>query len=181
MTKACPFCNISNDIKKEKGIFYRNESWFAILAAPGHTKGHAILAAVRRSDDCQTEPSLDVLNGLPQALSKTIAALKSNYGTNNILLSSLRGSVPHYHFHLVPLHEHERTAWRNSQNDKEGYKDGHLMEFLGHLEKQSDDRGKKSGLSEEQQRIEIVASQEYSTAIEKLRLVSGYFARCDHR
>jgi len=177
---ACPFCNIDTDGMK-KSIFYRDKFWFAILAAPPHNKGHAILAAVRRSDDCPTEPSLDVLNGLPLALSKAIEALKNIYQPKDILLASLRGSERHYHFHLVPLYKDDERAWRNSQkkkrkNKKKRYEEGHLMEFLGHVEKQGEDRAaaerKKSGLCVVQQRSKIVASQK--SVIEKLRRVSGY-------
>jgi hypothetical protein len=70
------------------------------------------------------------------------------------------------------LYEDDESAWRNSQKEKERYKEGHLMEFLGHVEKQGDDRAeaerKESGLSEEQQRTRIVASQK--SDIKKLRL-----------
>jgi diadenosine tetraphosphate (Ap4A) HIT family hydrolase len=177
VTMACPFCDIDNDGMKKR-IFYRDKNWFAILAAPSHNKGHAILAAVRRTCDCPTKPSLHVLNGLSTALSKTIAALKNVYQPKDILLASLRGSEGHFHFHLVPLYEDDERAWRNSKKDKERYKNGHLMEFLGHVEKQGDDRAeaerRKSGLSEEQQRTRIVVSQK--SDIEKLRLVSGYYS-----
>ena len=175
---ACPFCDIDSDGMKKR-IFYRDKNWFAILAAPSHTKGHAILAALRRSHDCPTEPSLQVLNGLSMALSKTLEALNNVYRSKDILLSSLRGSEGHLHFHMVPLWQDEERTWRDSHADRERYQKGHLMEFLGYLEKQGDERAeaerKKSGLSEEQQRTRIVASQK--SDIEKLRLVSGYYSR----
>ena len=174
----CPFCDSSSDEMKKR-IFYRDEDWFAILAAPGHNKGHVLLSAVCKTSDCPTEPSLEVFRGLPKALSKAIQAVKTVYQPKNVLLSSLRGSESHFHFHLVPLYEDEERVWRNSQPYKEGYRDGRLMEFLGYLEKQGDERAKeerrKSGLSEEQQRTKIVASQK--PEIEKLRLAAGYYSR----
>jgi len=45
-TMTCPFCDFRNEEMKKR-IFYRDEDWFAILAAPYHNKGHAILAAVQ--------------------------------------------------------------------------------------------------------------------------------------
>jgi diadenosine tetraphosphate (Ap4A) HIT family hydrolase len=174
----CPFCDFRGDEMKKR-IFYRDEDWFAILAAPGHNRGHVLLTAVRKTSDCPTEPSLEVFSGLPKALWKAIQAVKTVYQPKNVLLSSLRGSENHFHFHLVPLYEGEEKAWRNSQKDKEGYRNGHLMEFLGYLEKQGDERAKeerrKSGLSEEQQRTKIVASQK--PEIEKLRLAAGYYSK----
>ncbi len=172
----CSFCDFSSDEMKKR-IFYRDEDWFAILAAPGHNKGHALLTVVRKTSNCPTEPSLEVFSGLPKALWKAIQAVKTVYQPKNVLLSSLRGSESH--FHLVPLHEDEEKGWRNLQKDKEGYRNGHLMEFLGYLEKQGDERAKeerrKSGFSEEQQRTKIIASQK--PEIEKLRLAAGYYSR----
>jgi len=137
------------------------------------------LNAVRKTSNCPTEPSLEVFSGLPKALWNAIQAVKTVYQPKNVLLSSLRGSESHFHFHLVPLYEDEEKAWRNSQKNKEGYENGHLMEFLGYLEKQGNERAKeeerKSGLSEEQQRTKIVASQK--PEIEKLRLAAGYYSR----
>lgn len=175
---ACPFCYVDSDSMKKR-IFYRDKNWFAILAAPSHTKGHTILAAVRRNHDCPREPSLQVLNGLSTALAKTVEALKKVYQPKDILLASLRGSEGHFHFHLVPLWQDEERTWRESHTDRDRYQKGHLMEFLGYVEKQGDERAeaerRKSGLSEEQQRTRIVASQKPD--IEKLRLASEYYSR----
>jgi diadenosine tetraphosphate (Ap4A) HIT family hydrolase len=175
---TCPFCDFRSEEMKKR-IFYRDENWFAILAAPCHNKGHAILAAVRKNYDCPTQPSSQVLQGLSRALSKAIEALKTVYQSKDVLLASLRGAESHFHFHLVPLHVDEERAWRNSQKDRQGYNNGHLMEFLGYMEKGANERAeaerRNSGLSEEQQRTKIVASQK--PEIEKLRLASGYYGR----
>ena len=177
-TMTCPFCDFRSEEMKKR-IFYRDENWFAILAAPCHNKGHAILAAVRKTYKCPTQPSSQVLSGLSRALSKAIEALKTVYQPKDVLLASLRGSEAHFHFHLVPLYEYGERTWRNSQKNKEQYKNGHLMEFLGYLEKQANERAEAErsnrGLSEEQQRTNIVASQK--PEIEKLRLASGYYGR----
>ena len=175
---TCPFCDFRSE-EMTKRIFYRDENWFAILAAPYHNRGHAILAAVRKTYGCPTQPSSEVLNGLSKALWKAIEALKTVYQPKDVLLASLRGSEGHFHFHLVPLYEDAESAWRNSQKDRDRYKKGHLMEFLGYLEKQGDERAeaerRNSGLSEEQQRTKIVASQK--PEVEKLRVASGYYGR----
>jgi len=175
---ACPFCDIDSNGMKER-IFYQDKNWFSVLAAPFHTKGHAILAAVPTAANCPQEPSLQVLNGLSTALAKTIEVLKKVYQPKDVLLASLRGSEKHFHFHLIPLYQDDEKIWRDSHADRERYQNGHLMEFLGYVEKQGDERAEverqKSGLSKEQQRTRIVTSQKPD--IEKLRLLSGYYSK----
>ncbi len=169
--RSCPFCDTE---KMEKRIFYKDKgkNWFAILAAPPHNKGHTILAAIPRNNVCPTEPCSQVFRGLSTALSEVIGVLKKFYKPKDILLASLRGSEPHFHFHLVPLRKDEEKTWRIN----EGYETGQLMQFLGYLEKLGDKRAKgeriSNGWCEEQQRTKIVASQRIT--IKKLRHLSGY-------
>lgn len=175
MTTACPFCDIDSDSMRRR-IFYRDSNWFAILAAPAHNKGHTILAAVPISSDCPKKASIQVLNGLSTALSRTIEVLNKVYQPKDILLASLRGSEGHFHFHLVPLWQDDERTWRESHEDRKRYENGHLMEFFGFVEKQGDDRAeaekKENDLSIEEHRARIVASQKPD--IERLRSASGY-------
>jgi diadenosine tetraphosphate (Ap4A) HIT family hydrolase len=170
---GCPFCNV-NDIWMERRIFYRDKNWFAVLAAPFHTKGHTILAALSKDYKCPREFSEEVLAGLSTAIVKTIKIMKKCYIPKDILLSSLRGSESHFHFHLVPLWEHEEKEWRNTQKDRGQYKNGHLMEFLGYLEKRANERDeiqrRKRGLTVEEQRNEYIVSLDLE--VEKLRTIA---------
>lgn len=173
---SCPFCDV-NTQEMRKRIFYRDENWYAILAAPYHNKGHVLLLALHKTAGCPTQPSLEVLSGLPKALCKTIEAIKAVYQSKDVLLTSLRGSEGHFHFHLVPLYEDEEREWRSSQKDTERYRKGHLMEFLGQLEKRGDKRAREerreAGLSEPQHRTRIIELQKGE--IEKLRLATSYY------
>src|SRR3990172_11968619 len=85
---GCPFCN-TNDVWMERRIFYRDKNWFAVLAAPFHTKGHTILAALSKHNKCPREFSEEVLAGLSTAIVKTIKIMKKCYAPKDILLSSL--------------------------------------------------------------------------------------------
>ncbi len=169
----CPFCNV-NDAWMERRIFYRDENWFAVLAAPSHTAGHTILAALSKDYECPREFSEEVLGGLSTAIVKTIKIMKKCYISKDILLSSLRGSESHFHFHLVPLWEHEEREWRDKQKDRGRYKDGHLMEFLGWLEKRANERDeirkKEEGLTDEEHRNRIIVTLD--TEVKKLRTMA---------
>jgi diadenosine tetraphosphate (Ap4A) HIT family hydrolase len=159
----------------ERRIFYRDKNWYAFLAAPFHTKGHTILAAIRKGSKCPKEPSEEVLGGLSIALVKTINLIKKCYQPKDVLLSSLRGSESHFHFHLVPLWEHEEKDWRDKQKCQEQYKKGHLMEFLGFLEKtisKKVETERKKGSSEEEQRKKIIIL--LRPEVEKLRATAGF-------
>jgi diadenosine tetraphosphate (Ap4A) HIT family hydrolase len=155
-------------------IFYRDKNWFAVLAAPFHTKGHSILAALSKDYQCPKEFSEEVLVGLTTAIVKTIKIIKKCYTSKDVLLSSLRGSESHFHFHLVPLWEHEERKWRDKQKDREQYKNGHLMEFLGYLEKRANERDeiqkKKEGLTDEEHRNRIIVSLD--SEVKKLRTMA---------
>ena len=173
---GCPFCDLQSEAMKKR-VFYRDKNWFAILAAPFHTQGHTILAAVPTGTGCPQEPSLQVLEGLSAALVKTIEALKTVYHPKDVLLTSLRGSEGHFHFHLMPLRKDEEEKWRNSHADHERYSKGHLMEFLGYLEQRGDRQAEAEReyrrWSKDQQRTNMIASQEDD--IEKLRIASLYY------
>ena len=173
---VCPFCNV-NDVWMEKRIFYRDKNWYAFLAAPFHTRGHTILAALSKNYKCPKEFSEEVFGGLSTAILKTIKIMKKCYSARDILLSSLRGSEPHFHFHLVPLWEHEEKEWRDKKRykgefkDRERYKDGNLMEFLGDLEETANKREEiqreKEGWTVEEQRHKIIIS--LGPEVQKLR------------
>lgn len=163
---ACPFCLIDN-VWIRRRMFYRGVNWYAILAAPFHTKGHSILAALPpKSRKCPTEPSAEVLNGLSTALVNTIRIINSYYKPKDVLLSSLRGSEGHFHIHLIPLWENEEHTWRNRQtyNYGESYRVGHLMEFLGYMEQTASSRDENERRTkhwdEETQRQHIIISLE---------------------
>lgn len=172
----CPFCDFQGEAMRQR-IFYHDENWYAILAAPCHNEGHSLLIALPKNSHCPTRLSEDTLMGLPKALSNVTEAIKAVYRPKDVLLASLRGSESHFHFHFVPLYEEAENAWRSSHKGKESYGKGHLMEFLGHLEKQGDERAvtqrRENGLSEEQQRAIIVGAQK--PEIEKLRLAASYY------
>jgi hypothetical protein len=142
-----------------------------MLAAPYHVKGHTVLAAIQKGYKCPQEPSKEVLGGLSTALVNTITILNEHYRPKpqNILLSSVRGDQPHYHFHLIPLYEDAEKKWREDRGlcDK-----GHLMQFLGDLEKdrntQVEAERRRDGWSEEEQRNKIIISLDAD--IQKLRI-----------
>jgi len=172
ISTGCPFCNM-NETWIERRIFYRDKNWYAILAAPFHTKGHTILAAIPNGSKCPKEPSQEVLCGLSTALANTIEIVKKCYQPKDVLLSSVRGDISHYHFHLIPLYEGQEKKWRK---DWEQDEKGHLMQFLGDLEKEANKRDKterrKEGWSEEEQRKQKIIS--LGPDIEKLRKYAGY-------
>jgi diadenosine tetraphosphate (Ap4A) HIT family hydrolase len=91
--------------------------------------GHSILARVA-SSGCPTALSTEHLEGLHLALPRIADLLQAEYRASNVLVSSLRGSVPHVHLHLVPLVPEVEAAWRQHT----GWEKGHLHEFLGHHE-----------------------------------------------
>jgi diadenosine tetraphosphate (Ap4A) HIT family hydrolase len=97
-----------------------------------------------------------------------------HYGPKDILFSSLRGDITHFHVHLVPLWADEEDSWRRTKGDS--YKRGHLMEFLGNLEKQAEELAERERrtrqITEDEQRREI--AEKLKLEVEELRKVSGY-------
>ena len=132
---GCPFCNRRSDVWRR--VFYKDtkKGWFAFLDAHPHTKGHVILAALRRGGPCPQEFDPKTLNFLGGALCDVERAMRKCYpGMKKVLIASLRGDVKHFHFHLLPLWPEEEARWRKVT----GYPDSALMEFIGSLEKRRD-------------------------------------------
>ena len=173
ISTMCDFCDI-NDIWIERRIFYRDKNWYAILAAPFHTEGHTILATIRKGSKCPKEPSEEVLGGLSTAVVKTINLINKCYQPKDILLSSVRGDISHYHFHLIPLWEDQEKKWRKY---REQHEKGHLMQYLGDLGKEANKRDeierREEGWSVKEQRKKIIIS--LGPEIEKLWTIAGFF------
>jgi diadenosine tetraphosphate (Ap4A) HIT family hydrolase len=97
-----------------------------------------------------------------------------HYSPKDILFSSLRGDVTHFHVHLIPLWADEEDSWRKGKSD--GYERGHLMEFLGNLEKQGDEVAERERrtrqITEDEQRQEI--TETLKPEVEELRKLAGY-------
>ena len=152
MAKSCPFCD---QRKIAARVFRDHGRWCSLLAAPHITKGHAIVSVKAGGAGCPTEINSDILSGLDTALADVSSALMAFYQPKRVLFASLRGHVEHVHFHAVPLWKDEEAQWRNEV----GYQSGHLLEFLGHLEKREFARReaimKERGLGNEQYRAEI--------------------------
>jgi diadenosine tetraphosphate (Ap4A) HIT family hydrolase len=171
---GCPLCNRPSDLLER--IFYERKDlgWFAFLNAPPHTSGHTILAALGRDGHCPQDFDPQTLRGLNEALGDVVRAIRECYAPQirDVLLASLRGSIKHFHIHLVPLWPEEEKRWR----EVTGYPDSHLMEFLGALEKKQAfllmERALKEGKSEDMQRLE--STQDILGEIQALRRITGY-------
>jgi len=170
---GCPFCDRVGDLPSL--LFYENTElgWFAFLTTPPHTKGHTILAARTRANHCPREFDDHTLGGMGSALAAVVQALRHHYpGAKDVLFSSLRGNVRHFHVHLLLLWPDEEERWRSVT----GYPDSHLMEFLGALEQRHDflvlQRAVKEKKSEDAQRHE--GSVGLAADIEALRRITGY-------
>jgi diadenosine tetraphosphate (Ap4A) HIT family hydrolase len=175
---SCPFCN-TKDLSKR--IFYcqknddndKHFKYFAFLDATPHTKGHAILAVLSSSKKCPRQLNITTLARLGNALSDVIKALKAHYAPKDILLASLRGDVKHFHIHMIPLYKNEEAEWRKVT----GYENGHLMEFIGALEKRGNNsvlRQEANGVKVEQQRANFEKNRKSIEDINKLRKLTGY-------
>ncbi len=169
---TCPFCIRYGCIPDR--VFYDTDSWFAFVSAPPHAKGHTILAAQPHNGNCPQIMSKDILSGFDVALSEITEAILKCYdpAPKEILLASLRGSVTHFHVHLVPLWNEDEECLRRVTC----YKKGHLMEFLGSLEKRQYflqiQCEAKEGKNEETQRIE--STRQMAPEIHRLREIIGY-------
>ena len=168
----CLFCERSGDIPQR--IFYEGKraAWFAFLSSPPHTKGHTVLAARRQGRRCPQKFDLQTLGSLGAALSDVVPVLLKYYSVKEVLLTSLRREVKHFHLHLLPVWPDEEKAWRRVT----GYPHSHLMEFIGSLEKKRDflllDRATKRGKSEEEQRSECTAK--LRPDVRALRRMAGH-------
>ncbi len=173
---ACPFCDPSS---LDKRLFYCQEpdpvyySYFGFLAYPCHARGHVILAALPRSKKCPRQPETKILYRLGSALSEVMNVIKRHYGAKEILLSSLRGDLKHFHIHLVPLYKKEESEWRKVTD----YENGHLMEFLGSLERRGDHKAltlKANGITVPQQRQNFENDPKAIADVKKLRKLMRY-------
>ncbi len=170
--KQCDFCVRSGCLPDR--VFYETIRWFAFVSAPPHAKGHTILAARPRKEQCPQGINGDVLSGLETALQHVTEAIRKCYDPppKDILLASLRGDITHFHIHLVPLWPEDEKSWRAVT----GYKNGHLMEFLGSLERRHNftllECKAKEGKDEETQRSE--STRHMRPEIQKLRKITGY-------
>ena len=153
-------------------MFYDKNRWFAFLAAPPHTKGHAILSASKRDIQCPKGFSENILADFEIALSDVINALNRYYKPKDVLMSSVRGDIQHFHIHLIPLWEKEEKNWREIT----GYESAHLLEYLGCLEKKNDfivlQRQARDCISEKSQREEW--TENHIKEITCLRSITGY-------
>jgi diadenosine tetraphosphate (Ap4A) HIT family hydrolase len=123
----CPFCQ--NQMVER--IFFHAEGWFAFLDANGMLRGHTVLAR-EASGTCPEELTPEHLAGLHRALPVVASALKEAYEAYDVLATSLRGTVKHLHFHLLPLTVAAEREWRAETR----WEKGHLHEFLGHHERE---------------------------------------------
>jgi len=148
MTDLCPFCAVD---KLEPRIFYDGGNWFAFLAAPGNTRGHAILAA-KGNDPCPNTLTSEVLVGLDRALADVIRVLRDHYQPKDMAFASLRAKEPHFHCHILPVWTEEERQWRHQT----GHEEGHLLEFLGLQEQNASNEHQAEredkGWTEEEQR-----------------------------
>lgn len=164
---SCIFCDRSDDIPAR--IFYENKEagWYALLSAPPHTRGHAILAACNRDGRCPQQFDRRTLGTIGVALSEVVQAIRKHYSVQEVLLTSIRRDIRHFHVHLLPVWPAEEARWRSVT----GYAKSHLMEFIGSLEKRRDflvsERALRKGQSEEAQRQE--ATQKLLPEIRALR------------
>lgn len=171
---SCPFCIPEQTVSR---VFYEDVRWKAFLAAPYHTRGHTILAL---KSECSVCPKVNLLGwGILQCLGTSLGAVASYlinyYKPKDILFASVRGDIQHFHCHLLPLWETEEAKWRHRMKDK-GYEKGHLIEFIGYLEKCGDEAAKrereKEGWDHERQRAEI--TKKLKPDVEALRQLTGY-------
>lgn len=158
--KNCPFCNWPDVPDLRDRVFYHDRDWFAFLDAPYHTRGHVVVAAQRKGIHCPNE-----IEQVPVSLGPAITLLVSGLrkycaeltgdALKDILIASLRGDIPHFHIHLIPLWRKEELKWRLDT----GHERGRLMTFLGYLENRRDEHFRqertREGWSEEEQRQEI--------------------------
>lgn len=152
---TCPFCE--DDLSQR--TFFRGDGWFAFFDANPMLRGHTILAR-EPLGSCPRSFDSNTLAAIDRVLPRIIDALKTAYDAPNVLITSLRGSVKHVHFHLVPVPSDIEQRWRKSA----GWESGHLHEFLGYHERLASLRNllerRKHDWSEERQRVEHTKSLE---------------------
>ena len=102
-------------------------------------------------------------------------AIKIMYKPKDVLFASVRGEIKHFHFHLIPLYEEDEKKWKKEKQYKDA---GHLLEFLGYLEKEGDTKAlrerKQKGWNGDKQREEIEKKLEGKITL--LQKVTGYIS-----
>jgi diadenosine tetraphosphate (Ap4A) HIT family hydrolase len=170
----CPFCYDQekgrfNDVDLGKRIFFKDEKWFAFLAAPAYTKGHSILALL--TDDSFRCHKI-IFDGMSAALEIVTNALQSCFNPKDILFASLRGNIKHFHIHMLPLWQEDEIRWRKEKV----YEKGHLFEYMGDLEKKGVTNSIleriEFGLSEKEQREKI--AEQLEPSVKELCDITGY-------
>jgi diadenosine tetraphosphate (Ap4A) HIT family hydrolase len=169
---SCPFCD-RKQIRDR--IYYEKRDWIALLAAPYHVKGHSIIATNKKGNKCPRVKDLGwhIIRSFDFASAEVAEYLMKYYKPKDILLASVRGDIAHFHCHLIPLWGDEEKAWRAQQK----YDDpGHLLEYLGFLEKSGDERAVferiMNGWSKKEQRKEITKT--LKPYVEELGKLTGY-------
>jgi len=166
--KKCDFCNWRDVANLRDRVFYDDPEWFAFLDAPFHTHGHAVLTMQPDGIHCPRDIR-QVPASLSTVISKIVKGFDEFYAPRDILIASLRGHIPHIHFHLIPLWSCEEQEWRLES----GHKRGGLMTFLGYLEARRDERFRRErirrGWSQKKEREEIAKSLHHD--VEKLNRI----------
>jgi len=141
--RTCPFCRLD---QLQDRVFYRDRDWYAFLDKKPLTPGHTIVARVSAgNEECPRLLGHETLEGIDAALAAVIALLMAHFQPKDVLVASLRGKVPHVHFHLVPLWAAEEQQWRQES----GHETGRLWQFLGHLDaSQADEQGRERDVLE---------------------------------
>ena len=173
---SCPFCEPDQWLLKR--VFYDEDKWFAFLAAPYHTEGHSIVAAKpSEKDGTVVCPRVDALGWtiikcFDSTLANVAGFLMKYFRPKDILFASVRGDISHFHCHLIPLWDDEEKAWRRQKR----YDRGHLLEYLGFLEKCGEERAVLERIENRwtvsEQRKEIANTLERH--LQELRRLTGY-------
>ncbi|MBN1615442.1 MAG: hypothetical protein JW950_13330 [Deltaproteobacteria bacterium] len=130
------------------------------------------MAYKARAGSCRTAVNATVLRGVGTALTEVARALKKHFNPKDILFSSLRGDIKHFHFHVIPLWLELEREWRRQTL----YEKGHLHEFLGYLEKSAYVTNMMEridhGWDLDEQRSHI--TRRLSSDVKSLRRITGY-------
>jgi diadenosine tetraphosphate (Ap4A) HIT family hydrolase len=187
----CPFCKYEGkwkDSNLSDRIFYKNEYWFAFLAAPFHTVGHTILAATMINSKCPNDENLGLVrinskdftdapslhySYLGKSLGKVSLVLREHYADiDSILYTSVRGDIKHFHFHMIPLRKRDEVGWR----EKTGHENGALLQYLGDLEKNGDENAQRERIVHDWSKTEQreILTKSLIKDVAELRVISGY-------
>lgn len=96
-------------------------------------EGHSILVVKKFDIGCPSKLTYRNLRGIEAAIAEVVNLIMQHFQPKDILFASLRGREPHIHLHLVPLWADLELEWRAES----GHIKGHLFEYLGTLEKNS--------------------------------------------